>query len=325
MFIILLRGAIIVSDNLSVPYSWDSLDKSILQRSAELIRNTSQETIDMAIIEHCQEHFGYSNLSKQSMSIATQPLLDVDGAAIVARLKKPSEKMSDGYLNFAGLARLVRVENGLLPIVFIFPGAKETTLAHECIHLCQLLNSQTYQLTLDERIDVFEQNVEFAIEKALNISPEQALDFLIRSTCYKVWIELEAIYYSNIDENPHTVLTLVDRSSQPFDTLGFFVPEFGIYDSIPNARNICIEKFENFCNELESQVDWIKGLIDRSENKTLYDALLWCSDERETDMWLGPFDESDYYTDEITRMMNEEWIRNALGDDYVEDEDEEED
>lgn len=198
-----------------------------------------------------------------------------------------------------------------MPVALIFPNSNETTLEHECIHLCQLLNSQAYQLTLTERTAIFRQNVEIVMENRLKTNPEQALDLLIRLTCYKVWIELEAHYFVNAGSSESQLKTLnrAYRSALPFETFENGIHEWGIGMAIPNAMDRCEEAFPRFCNELESQVAWIKDLVANSGSKTLYEALLWCKEEFEVEALLGPIgdeevEDEDYKDYDIASILN---------------------
>ena len=252
------------------------------------------------------------------MSIIKHTLLNVDGAAIIAKFNEYPMTQDNPLYQIAGIARLIQVEKRILPVVLIFPKTNKTTLEHECIHLCQWLNNQTYQLTLTERIALFEQNLEVVIKSVLSKHPEEALDLLIRSTCYKVWMELEAQYFTNAQ---HVILKRAQRSAMPFTTFERSLDEWGFYKDIPNAMAICSEKFPLFCAELESQVEWIRGLVAKSVSKTLSEALWWCKEDDETEMMFGPIKDWELEDqDEITRLIIEEESRSNL-EDYDEDDD----
>jgi len=277
---------------LSSPYSWDSIAESVLQKSASLIESLSEQAMEEIIIENCLKHLGFSSIAPQSVSIVKQPLLSIDGAAVIVQFNKyPETQEEDSHL-VAGMVRLIEIDEGILPVVLVFPNTNETTIQHECIHLCQLLNNQTYQLTLAERISIFGQNPETAIKNLIRTDPMKALDLFVRLTCHKLWIELEAYNFSchNSSKIQYNVLDRAQRSSQPFTTFEQGLYKWGFYEVIPNAMEICSEAFSNFCAELE-QVEWIRSLVNESGSKTLAEALYWCKEEFETEMMFGPIED----------------------------------
>ena len=276
-----------MSINLSASYPWDSLDKTILQRCAKLIRDSSEQDMETAVIEDCQKYLWFSDVSPESVSIATHSILGVDGAVIVVYFEEFPEIISDGYSEVAGMARLLETKEGVLPVILALPYTSEQTIEHECIHICQLLNPQPYLLTLAERMSIFQKQSEIVIKDILSESPERALDLLIRLTCYKVWMELEACYFTKTPD----VLDHAYRSSQPIAAFKHCIFEWGIDTKVPDAYKRCIDEFHDFCTELKSQTDWIRDLIG---DQHLYDALFWCKEEYETEMMLGPIEDFEY-------------------------------
>ena len=259
--------------SLPVPYTWDSIDKSILQKSANLIKNFSLKAIKEVVIEKCKKNLEFSSIWSHNVLVVKHALLGVDDAAIIARFKKYPKTENDDFLQITGMARLFQVENGILPVVLLFPDIDETFLDHECIHLCQWLNNQSYLLTMSERIALFQQKIEVVIKSVLRTNPEEALDLLFRLTCYKVWIELEA-YYSG---NTQYVIQHAHSSSRPFEMFSDVIPIFGIDRYIPDAKDRCMNEFIEFCNELESQVEWVRNsVIDYGVN-SLHEALWRCN------------------------------------------------
>jgi len=262
--------------SLSTPYQWDSLDKSVLQRSAKVIEGIKHQAIKKIVIEYCKKSLQFSSISSLDVLIVKRALLDVDGAAIVARFKKHPIIPDSIIKYFVGKAQLVRVENDILPVALIFPGADETTLEHECIHLCQMLNNQPCLLTLTERLAFCEQNAEVVIKSALSINPEQALDLFIRWILDNVWGELEAYYFTD----PQNALTGAQRSSRPYETIVNNILVWGIDKVIPDALDRCMDEFLFFFDELVSQVEWVRDLVTESGSESLSNAL-WLAKERD--------------------------------------------
>jgi len=286
-------------NNTIIPYSWDSLDKNILVKSASSINNFSSQNITNVIIENCQQYLLFSNMTPQKVSIEKHSLLDIEGAAIIARFKEYPKVQNTNVHNFAGIARLIQMENVHLPVVLLFPNLNSTTLEHECIHLCQWLNNQTYKLSLAERMIIFGQNPEVAIKSILKTKPEQALDLFIRYTCYKVWMELEAIYHTSIN-NKETLSSVIHRaqlSSLPFQVMLNGIHKWGLNIKNQNAGKLCYDEFYTFCNEL-LQINWIKDLVDTSSSPTLYEALYWENEDFEVMNIFGKIDDSELYGDD---------------------------
>jgi hypothetical protein len=280
----------------SAPYRWDSLDKSILQKNAKLVKTLSYQSIKEIVIENCQRYLEFYSITPQSISIEEHPLLGVDGAVIVVNLEEyPSEIGDNGSFRLAGMARLIKVDAEILPVVLMFPHSNQTTLEHECIHLCQLLNNQTYLLTLAERIALFYQNKESVLKDALSKNPENALSLLIKIVCYKVWMELEAQYYLNdkTTEHQRRILCLAQRSSLPFTTFEQILFKWDLSKMIPNAMSKCQKAFTLFCEDLSSQVEWVRYLISKSGSETLNEALWWCKEEDEMEMMFGSIEDDD--------------------------------
>ena len=136
-------------------------------------------------------------------------------------------------------------------------------------------------------------------------------------------MELEAHYFTNAQDT----LTLTQRSSRPFETLKGGIPLFGIDKHIPNAIDKCIKEFSRFCNELESQVEWVRDLVTKSGSETLYEALWWRKEDDEVEMMFGPITDEELEDEGsedaiLRRLSNEEDIKRNLSYEGIEDEDE---
>ncbi len=273
------------------PYSWDSLDRNILQECSDLIEKRSQYEITSAIVNDFKNNFSAGNLTPKSITISKHPILNVRKATIIASFKKfPSN--DDDFNLIRGMARLIKLEEGILPVVYMFPNAGDKTLVHECIHLCQWLNPDTYQLNFSERLSLFQHNKVTAINQVAKTNKDQVLDYIIRLVCYTVWMELEAYYFSyrKTEKDNYKVLQSTQRSSQPFVTFEQSLLELDIIKHNPDAVAVCTKRFTDFCNELEQQVSWVSKLASAIKANSLYEALSFCKMDDDVDKVLGPIE-----------------------------------
>lgn len=175
-----------------------------------------------------------------------------------------------------------------MPFVVLFDMARETTLEHEKIHLCQYMLGSHYPLMRHEFLLMMNHDLETAIKILEQNNVNVAQEFLIKAVSYKTWIELEAHYHTVPRGNSIDFGEWARRSylsSLPIET-------FNECAGRPQWGNQFIHKagdlFSSFCSELESSVPWIMAGVKERRLESLQAMLFEEHEEFQMEMMFGP-------------------------------------
>ena len=188
-------------------------------------------------------------------------------------LEEPIMDPDGSPLAIAGKAVLLDVgeHSASIPLAIIAPHASPSILEHEKIHLCQYILKNGSPFSQQQLALSHHDNLVQGIDKLLQDGGEaSACDFLVRYTCYKVWTEFEAYWFSATPRCSYDELVArVVRSARPMATL-----ENGLQMIQPplEVGRECLRNFEVFCSTTLSAIDWLLEL--RGERQeSLHDDL----------------------------------------------------
>lgn len=194
-------------------------------------------------------------------------------ACVVARLSDDLILDEESGSRIVGQATLLFLNppHERVPVVVLPPAPKETTLSHEKIHLCQYLSGDRSLLTDADLTIALQDDLVNGLDRvSRNAGKAKATGFILRMACYKLWIELEAHYFTG-PSRPLWDKLLNDAisSSHPINTVWGGLTHLAVAKSILEFN---LKKLREFCDELE-QIPWIKACRESCDALSLYEEL----------------------------------------------------
>ncbi|MEK0366243.1 MAG: hypothetical protein QQN42_07900 [Nitrosopumilus sp.] len=279
---------------------YDSVSTNVLREVADTIAKLEKSNnFQQTVITFFTNYFSDVKLKEPlpDFSITNSALLGTPGTVILVDFNEsPFTDELEG--NIKAITKMLPL-NIYVPVIYF---AEDYTqyIEHEKVHACQYLLESKYPLT-DDGVKLFFTNdlIKGALHLIKTESKDKATRFLVNVTCYKMWTEFEAVYTTQETEY-WACLEHAYRCAQPIET--FQVCTIGnMYTENKLASLLewddekvkwVIEKFLNFCNEMENNVEWIRSLR-KGKNYSLHDDILSVFDELETERILGPIDDTE--------------------------------
>ena len=268
---------------------YDNVGNDKLKSISNTITKADKESLFQITMNHFSKYFNVDYQTAINLvDINYGSLLGVRNAIIINKFNEyPFD--SYGIWGIAGWACLI--EDPLeIPCICLMPDHNKNTLAHEKIHILQYLQSSSYPMNNIQKSIFLKMSLPNGIEHYLeNHGESPAIDYLINSTCYKFWIELEANYFAE-NWNNIDFMKKVYKSALPIMTFQGAFEEFNFGGSyMAQIRS----RFVAFCEKIETEIDWVNNLLKESNMDSLHDWVYYTHDDIETDLLFGDMDDDD--------------------------------
>lgn len=240
--------------NKFIPY--DQISRLKLNKIASAIANIPEDDYYKLTIQNFKEFHNNFKIKKPfpNISLSKGQLLDIPNTFILVEFSD-DPFCGDDEGNRTGWTSLLPPDF-LVPVIYIFIDGNGT-LEHEKIHACQLLSGQGYPFTPEEYKLFLTFDLLDAASHLLNIKEKkQATNFYINVICYRMWMELEAVYHAQEQEYSECLMHAFLNVS-PFEEflkigklLEWNGPELIKY----------LKRFTSFCNRMGTEVKWLGSL-----------------------------------------------------------------
>lgn len=288
---------------------YDEIPKDKIVTISNELSKIGRKQLQQIIIDDFRNYFEEIVVKKLPKFTTTlHPLLDVEDSVVVVEFKGNPFAIE---IPICGTARLAKTAEGqIIPIIYLLNTSNITTLNHEKIHICQYLLDQSYPLTETQKTILLKDNADKSIRYLLKHNgKENALEFVINSTCYKTWIELEAQYHTIEYTDIYSLMERAYSSSLSIITLN---TAFGILECDNKDVEVVRNRYIAFCDLLKEEVSWLNALCGE-QTPSIYELILETDDEWETKQFCAPiedwmvpeYDDNDEDEDELS---NEELL-----------------
>jgi len=254
-----------------VPY--DQVDIERLQQAADLIQSLSTKRLRQIACSGLRVAFeGKVTGKMRDIRVARRPLLRVPDAMV--RVEFDRSSFRDETVRLAGLSRRLpptRRAEPCLPVAYVFLDDPvfaqqgldpEAVIEHEQVHLCQSLLDSHWPLTRRDADMVSTMNLRDA---AICVRDEdgslEALRFIDRVACGRLWTEGEAVYVTGTRTRWEWAretcrLAMPTRSANRLSMM--LAARLDSGDASKALRPILM--LPGFCREMQQTVPWVRDM-----------------------------------------------------------------